>query len=257
MREIGIYEDIIKILISEYIGTFILVFVGCLVVALNLEQGNDAIAVAFAFGLALMFVIYMFGDYSGINFNPAVTLSYALNGDISWGLMIAYWIMQFLGGITAAALVIYFLPNSNGGISVGNLTYNDQWKAIVVETIVTFVLILTILIITNNYNISPIVIGLTLTIVILSSYSLTGCSTNPARTFGPAILNNQLDTFWIYLVGPLFGSILAAAVYRLFTYNFDCCYKYDECGKLVYDECGNAMRVCEEILQNDIDCHFI
>jgi len=57
-------------------------------------------------------------------------------------------------------------------------------------------------------------IGLTLAAAILMGGSLTGASLNPARTFGPALFTGNLDTFWIYLVGPAAGASLAALVDR-------------------------------------------
>jgi aquaporin NIP len=236
-----------KSLTAEMIGTFFLVFIGAGAAALTFQQGGSIVGTAFAFGLVLMVLIYLFGEYSGANFNPAVSLGLAISGRMDWSVMVAYWIVQFIAGIAAAALIMYFLPGSNDGASIGTLTDTDQWKAVIVEMFATFFLVISVLIITKNKCMSPTygaAIGLVLAFDIMAIGYLTGGSMNPARSFGPAIFSNNLDTFWIYLLGPLLGALLAAVVYRLYTYNFGCCYKVDECGNQVYDECGNPIKIC-------------
>src|SRR4030042_3109293 len=97
-----------KSLLSEFIGTFTLVFIGASAVALTVAQGGSILNSAFAFGLALMTIIYVWGSYSGAHVNPAVSFGFAVAGQMNWGLMLGYWIAQLLGGIAAAALVAYF-----------------------------------------------------------------------------------------------------------------------------------------------------
>lgn len=205
--------------ITEFIGTFLLVFVGCGVAAMMGKNPSASIATALAFGLGLLILVYAFALLSGANLNPAVSLGLAVDGRMSYGKMGGYWIAQFLGGIAAAALLLYLLGASSGlGASIGSLTGPAPWKAVLVEAIITFILVFTILVVTANTGyavISGVVIGLALFIAVLFGFYLTGGSANPARSLGPAMFTNNLSTVWIYFVGPLLGGLIAALVYRL------------------------------------------
>ena len=240
-----------KSLIVEFLGTFTLVFVGAAAVAAAINSGtidgSGILLAAAAFGLALMTLIYVWGSYSGAHFNPAVSFGFAVAGQMNWGLMLAYWIVQLLGAISAAALVIYFFGNA--GASVGTLTNTDAWKAILLIAILTFLLVIAYLFIYRNPMlaiISGVVIGAVLALTVLAGGSLVGGGAiNPAAVLGSAIFSNNIGSIWIYLVGSLIGALLAALIYKLFVANFGCCYKVDECGKRIQDECGNNIMECE------------
>ena len=241
-----------KSLVGEFIGTFALVFIGAGAAALTIQQGGSLVGTAFAFGLVLMSMIYALGSYSGANFNPAVSFGLAIAGRMNWGIMIAYWIVQLLGGIAAAALIAYiFGTASDVGASVGSLTYTEAWKAVLLEAIATFFLVITVLIVTRKPLLSIVAgfaICLILTFDILTIGPLTGGSMNPARSLGPALFSNNMSSYWIYVVGPLLGGLVAALVYKLFTYDFSCCNKVDDCGNPIKDECGNPIKECKRPL---------
>ena len=239
-----------KALVVEFLGTFTLVFVGASAVAYAInngtQDGTGLIAAAVAFGLALMTLIYVWGSYSGAHFNPAVSFGFAVAGQMNWGLMLGYWLAQVLGGIAAAALVVYFFGNA--GPSVGVLTNTDLWKSILFEALITFTLVIAYLFIYRNPMmaiVNGIVLGSVLAFATLVGGPLTGGSANPARSLGSAILSNNIGSVWIYIIGPLIGALIAALVYKLFTADFGCCYKLDECGKRIPDECGNCIMECE------------
>lgn len=237
-----------KALVAEFVGTFALVFIGCSAAALTFEQGGSLTGTAFAFGLVLMTMIYVLGNYSGANFNPAISFGLALSGRMNWGIMLAYWIIQLIAGIAAAALVVYFFGTASGvGASIGSLTYSEPWKAVLVEAFATFFLVIAVLLITHNPMlaiVAGIAIGLVLTFDILAIGALTGGSMNPARSLGPAIFSNNMSSYWIYIVGPLLGGLLAALVYKLYTHAWNCHDKVDECGNPVLDECGRKIKEC-------------
>lgn len=237
-----------KSLLTEFLGTFTLVFVGAGAVALTAQQGGSLVGSAFAFGLALMAIMYTWGTYSGAHVNPAVSFGFALSGRMNWGLMIGYWIAQLLGGIAAGALIAYFFGTASGaGASIGSLTNTNAWQAVLLEAFLTFFLVLTVLFVTRNPTLavaSGLAIGLVLTFDMLMGAPLTGASMNPARSLGPAIFSNNMGTYWIYVVGPLLGALVAALFYRLYTADWGCCVKRDECGNVVTDDCGRAILEC-------------
>lgn len=200
--------------VSEIIGTFVLVFVGTAAVTIVLGIG-------LAFGLAVTIMAYSVGAISGGHFNPAVTLGMWINKRISGADAIYYVISQFIGAVLASGMVKYFL--SAMGASTSNLGQTDfakisAFSALVTETLVTFLFVLVILLVTSkkygNANFAGLIIGLTLAFMIIASLNLTGGSLNPARSFGPAILvgGSALAHYWVYVVAPLLGAAIAAFV---------------------------------------------
>lgn len=229
-------DDIGKALAAEFFGTFTLVFIGCSAVAVSQPQGGTLFGNAFAFGLALMISIYTWSFFSGGHFNPAVSLGVMTAGQMSPYRMGLYWIAQFLGGIVAASLIAFFFGISSGiGASIGSLTFTAPWKAVLVEAILTFFLVITVLMVSNNPKfavVSGVAIGLVLAMDILAGGWLTGGSMNPSRSLGPAIFSNNMSTYWIYLVGPLLGAAVAAIVFRMFNFNAVPLEKQPECATI-------------------------
>ncbi len=237
-----------KALLSEFLGTFFLMFIGLSASALTLAQGGSLLVSALSFGLVLAALIYLFGKFSGAHFNPAVSLGFAVAGQMNWGLMVVYWIAQILGAVSGAALAVYFFGSSNFG-SVGSLTNYDAWRAVLLCALMTLLLVMTYLTTFRNpflATLSGLIIGLVLAVAVMVSYPLNGGSVNPAGSLGSAIFSNNLGTWWIFLVGSLIGAILAALIYKLYNAKFNCTYKVDDCGKKVLDECGNAILECKK-----------
>jgi MIP family channel proteins len=216
--------------LAEFVGTFTLVFIGCGVAALTYqatrpkagtdgfgEKNASLIATAIAFGVALMVIVYMWASISGAHVNPAVSLGFALTDQMSYGTMGYYWIAQVLGAIAGAALLAYLIGTESGlGASVGSLTNTFPWKAVIVETIITFLLVSAIFAVTSNSSyaiVAGLVIGIALLMGVIFAGPLTGGSANPARTLGPALFTKNMGSFWIYLIGPFLGAILAALLY--------------------------------------------
>lgn len=242
-----------KALFCEFVGTAVLVFVGAGAVALTVAQGGSVVGAALAFGLVYMSLFYTWGSYSGAHFNPAVSLGFAAAGRMPWLLMLGYWVAQLLGALLGAALVAYFWGiDSNGlgnaGASVGELTFSDMWAAFLLEAVLTFILVTVVLFVTANpllAIIAGLAIGMVLTFAYLAAGPLTGASMNPWRSLGPAIFSNNLGSYWIYALGPIVGALVAAMVYRLLTYEWDCCDAVDECGNPIRDECGHQLKRCK------------
>jgi aquaporin Z len=262
-----------KALLSEFLGTFILVLIITLALSLNPanypQTANDSLAGALAYGLSFMSLIYAFGTFSGGHFNPAISFGFAVSGRMNWLLMLGYWLAQVLGAIAAAGLTMYFVsgvPGTNGlyGASTGYLTLNNQGAAFLLEAFLTFILVLIMLLVTRNpflALIGGVAIGLVLTFEFLAAGPLTGASTNPARSLGPAIFApGQWGTYWIYVFGPLLGALVAGLVYKLFANDWSCCVKKDDCGKVLKDECGNPLKECKRPVLDKCgkpikDCH--
>src|SRR6476646_6641200 len=182
--------------ITEFAGTFILVFFGVGSAVFGLDEVG-AVGVALAFGLVLLALCYSIGPVTGCHVNPAITLGVLLRGGISLAEAIEYWIAQFLGGIAAAA-VIKLLTSSFGKVKdqTGALGAND-WDGkitaqgdFLLEIILTMLLVLVVILVTGRAaapGFAGLAIGLTLTVIHLVGIPIDGTSVNPARSLGPAL----------------------------------------------------------------------
>jgi aquaporin Z len=180
-----------KVFVAELIGTFALVFIG----AGAGMAGAGLLGVALAHGLTLAVFAYAYGYISGTHVNPAVTFGLAANGTIKWGdAVISYWIPQF-GGAALAGYLLNTIANMSDakladGATVGSLTSSAPILAAVVEAVLTFFLVNTVLhtaVGGKGGQFAGWAIGTTLAVSILVGGPLTGASLNPARTFGTAI----------------------------------------------------------------------
>lgn len=210
---------------AEVIGTAILVLFGC---GTAVVSGGNLVATSLAFGLAIVAAAYAIGDISGCHVNPAVSLAMLIRGKLTVKEFCGYVISQVIGALVGSGL-LYLILNLAGGIGTDNLGANgfgegyglelNVWGALLVEVILTFVFIYTILGVTsdkNKSNIAGIVIGLTLTFVHIIGIGLTGTSVNPARSLAPAILlgGTAVSQVWVFIVAPFLGSALAAFTYE-------------------------------------------
>jgi len=214
----------IKKYCSEFIGTAVLVFMGCgAAVFLGAATDGGHLAVAFAFGMSIVAMAYVIGNVSGCHINPAVSLGALLDKRIGGKDFICYVIFQILGAIAGAAL-LFSISSISGIDHTGTLGSNAVANAggigggLLVEVILTFIFVFTILGVTadkSKGNVAGIVIGLTLTFVHIVGIPLTGTSVNPARSIGPALFSGELADLWVFIAGPLIGAALAACVYKL------------------------------------------
>ena len=206
--------------IAEFIGTFVLVLVACGVAVVT---NANVVATSLAFGLVIVAMAYSIGNVSGCHVNPAVSLSMLLTKQMSLKDFCGYVIAQFAGAIAGSAVLGYLMGSfkalgANGYGANGQLA-TSSCVALVVEIILTFIFVIAILGVTSKkeyQNNAGIVIGLTLTLVHLIGISFTGTSVNPARSFGPALLQggDALCQYWVFLVAPLIGALLASIFYN-------------------------------------------
>jgi aquaporin Z len=210
-----------KVFLAEFIGTFALVFVGLSAGIVN----SDLIGIAIAYGLTLAVFVYAYGNISGAHLNPAVTFGLALNGTVKWMQAIFYWLAQFAGAILAVfflkTLVESLGADISGMVMAGALTEPEPILAMVVEAILTFFLVNTILhsmVDEKGAAFRGWAIGATLAFATLVGLPFTGAALNPARTLATAIFVGpsltSVYTYVIYFFGPLLGSTLAVIVYN-------------------------------------------
>lgn len=203
-----------KKLLTEFIGTFFLVFV----IGLVVTAGSPFAPIAI--GGALMVMVYMGGHVSGAHYNPAVSLALLLRGKLSNADFVPYVVAQCLGATAAAAAVHVivgktFAPAPGDGVSVVS--------ALLVEILFTFALALVVLNVathkaTSGNSFYGLAIGFTVLAGAFAGGPISGGAFNPAVGIGPTLINATLgtgsfDSLWLYLVGPLAGGVLAATVF--------------------------------------------
>ncbi len=203
--------------IAEFTGTMMLTLIAC---GVAVATGVNYVGTALAFGLVIVTMAYSIGNVSGCHINPAVSLGMALTGKMTWNEFYKYVIAQVLGAITGSALLGVILQSFTSlGANGYDGTSVTVWIALLVEVILTFVFVLTILGVTDkkeNGHVTGIVIALSLTLVHLFGLPFTGTSVNPARSIGPALLQggDALCQVWVFILAPMVGAALAAYFYK-------------------------------------------
>ena len=174
---------------------------------------------------------YCVGNISGCHINPAVSLGVLMSGGMTSKDFIGYIVSQCLGalagsGVLAAIFSLGGVEDKTGGFGSNGLAgvNGSAVAGLLVEIVLTFIFVLTILGVTSKKaghgSFAGVVIGFTLTLVHILGIGLTGTSVNPARSIGPAIVaaitgnTGAIACVWVFIVGPLVGAALAAVVYK-------------------------------------------
>lgn len=203
-----------KVLLTEFIGTFLFVFTICLAVA-----SGSALA-PLAIGGMLMCMVYMGGHISGGHFNPAVSTAVVMRGAMPVKSFVPYVLSQLAGGLLAAYVSRMvsgqtFAPMPGSGVSITS--------ALIVEIIFTFALALVVLNVAvakrvqgNSYY--GLAIGFTIVCAAFAGGAISGGAFNPAVAFGPTVVHQVYGggawtSLWLYFVGPVVGGALAALVF--------------------------------------------
>jgi aquaporin TIP len=208
---------------AEFIGAFALIFIGAgAVVAAGPSGDPGVVAIALANGLVIAVMVSAVGHISGGHFNPAITLGFLVTGRLAPLLAVIYWIAQFAGAIAAAGLLRWIFDDaSEGNLGAPVLSPSIQPEAgLLIEAILTFFLVWVVFATAADprgtfKSIAGLAIGLTITADVLMGGPLTGAAMNPARAIGPELVAWDWDNFWIWLVGPFSGAVIAAVVYEL------------------------------------------
>jgi aquaporin Z len=214
-------RDSLRHFISEFIGTFALVFVGGAAIMV-VSQSNSAaglLQIALAHGLVLAVFISALMRISG-HFNPAVTLGFLAARRIEPVMAGLYIVAQLLGAVIAAYALKATFPaevfaaTRGGGQAISlDVTATQAW---ILEAIATFFLTFVIFgtaVDPKAPHVGGFAIGLVVTLDILAIGPLTGASMNPARSFGPALVTGIFEGQFIYWTAPIVGSIAAALLY--------------------------------------------
>jgi len=217
--------------LAEFVGTFVLVFASCGSAVLAGDK-IGFLGVSLAFGLSLLAMVYAIGPISGCHITPAVTVGILLSKKMESRYAAGYIAAQVAGAIVAAALLLLIAKGAPGGYdpSVAGFAANGYGthspggysllSAFLVEIVLTFFLVFTVLGATDikaPVGFAGLAIGLVLTLIHLVGIPVTNTSVNPARSIGPALFVGgwALSQLWLFIVAPVIGAVIAAAVYQV------------------------------------------
>ena len=202
-----------KSLLAESLGTFALVFIGCGSVILSEVGSFNPQLIPYVFGLTITSCVYLLGKYSGAHFNPAVTIGFFMNKEISAKDGVIYIGIQILSAIAASLFhnVVFTEQHSFGTTTVSTTFVSGS----VAEILCTAFLMLVILLVTRNDNrIYGLAIGGAVTVSALLIGDMTGASLNPARSIGPMLLYGNINEVWFYIITPICGAVGITKLYK-------------------------------------------
>ena len=213
-------------LLSEFVGTFALVFAGTGAIVINHESGGVVThpGIALTFGLVVLAMIYTFGDVSGAHFNPAVTTAFAVAKRFPWHEVPGFVGAQVAGAFAASGLLRFLFP---ADATLGaTLPAGSAMQSFILEIVLTFLLMMVILSVSTGAKEKGITAGIAIGSVIaleaMFAGPICGASMNPARSLSPALVSGHIEHLWVYLAGPWLGALLATPTCHLIRGD-DCC----------------------------------
>jgi aquaporin NIP len=202
--------------LSEFLGTFILVFAGTGAIVVNDVSGGAVthVGIALTFGLVVMALIYALGPVSGAHFNPAVSVTMAVFGNLPRNRLGPYLLAQCLGAIAASLVLTAAFPaHRTLGATLPRGPHGVSW---VFEFLLTMILLVVIFGVTRREkdwsNFVGIAVGGTIGLEAMFAGPICGASMNPARSLAPAIVSGRVGELWIYLTAPILGALFGGLV---------------------------------------------
>jgi glycerol uptake facilitator-like aquaporin len=211
-------------LLAEFIGTSGLTFAlsgGAAILALYgggpVKAWEAAFVLSAVSALWLVVAVYFLGDISA-HFNPAMTFAFALRRDMGWPMAAVYVVVQMMAAAAGSLLARAFFGVA-GNLAATVPQPGQLWQAVAFEAVITFALVLMVLSMANGPKLNGRFVPLAVGAYIMSWGTMggpfEGASMNPARSFGPDLARGDLTTWWVYVLGPAAGAILAVIVARI------------------------------------------
>lgn len=204
--------------IAEILGTFCLMFAGTGAIIINQHTGGAVthVGICIVFGLIVTAMIYTFGAISGAHINPAVTLCFWVAGLFPAKEILPYILCQLVGAFLATFLLKFMFPENEG--LGGTYPTGSDWQSFILETVLTFMLMLTILFTSQGAKETGVLAGLAIGGVVLLEAlfagPISGASMNPVRSFAPALVSGKMESYWVYATAPTLGALLATFTWK-------------------------------------------
>lgn len=199
-----------KKIVVEFIGTFLLVAIGCGAIVVSNETGGalEHTGVALTWGLIVMVLIYALGAISGSHINPAVSIALALQKAFPWKQVPGYIVAQVLGALLGAYFLKVVFPADQ---FLGSSLPSGSWQqSFVLELFLTFLLMFVVIktaVEQPENNFAPIAIGATVGLEAMFAGPICGASMNPARSIGPALVSGHIEHLWVYVCNYFRGIV--------------------------------------------------
>jgi len=214
-------ENTGKAVVAEFVATFALIFIGAGSVIANANGSLDLTGVALAHGLVLAIMVSVTGPLSGGIVNPAVAIGLWVTGKLSTVRTGAYIVAELLGAAAGAFLLKFLIPATSFGPGGGGAALAPglpTGKGILIEAVATFFLVFAVFGTAVDdrgpwNKTAGLTIGLVIAFDIMAFGPWTGAAMNPARWFGPALATGEWADWWVWIVGPVAGAIVAAVLY--------------------------------------------
>lgn len=203
--------------IAEIIGTFALIFCGTGAIVINQESGGAIThaGIAATFGLIVAAMIYTVGGISGAHLNPAVTIAFCVAKSFPAKEIVPYILSQGVGAFLASITLKFLFPNNQ--FLGATIPTGSDTQSFVLELILTFILMFTILNVAKGSNEQGMFAGLAIGSVVLLEAMfagpICGASMNPIRSLSPAVVSGHLEHLWIYIIAPILGAITAVFIW--------------------------------------------
>jgi aquaporin Z len=202
-------------LFSEVFGTFLLVLAAAGGGLLHAKGQISLAAAVVAPGVTVLAIILFMGAVSGAHLNPVVSLAFALRHDFPAPRFLGYVLAQLIGASLGCLFLLAVFGNvEHLGATLPGPGYHN-WQALLMEIALTTGLVSVILgtasAAQNVGTIGALGVGGYVALAGLWAAPVSGVSMNPARSFGPALVSGDWSSFWVYVLGPLVGALIAVA----------------------------------------------
>jgi aquaporin Z len=224
-------RSLLPLYVSEMVGTALLLFLGLGVVIFNWGIGSPVIKLipaepvrravtGFLFGcVGCLVTLSPVGKISGAHINPAVTIAFWLNRKMKTGAMAGYLISQMVGAVLGSiALLLWGTKGKSIKYGITLPEKGHILAAFTGELLATALLIVVIFGFVRNKklrNYTPLTMPFLYGFMVWAEGNLSGCSTNPARSFGPAVVAHDFQYYWMYVLAPILAASLVVTLYRL------------------------------------------
>ncbi|HUZ18161.1 MAG TPA: aquaporin [Spirochaetia bacterium] len=217
--------------IAEFFGTALLLAIGLSVVILDFGAGSPIVRLlpsdalrrlitGFLFGsTGALIAVSPLGKISGAHINPIVTLAFLIEGKIRARHAAGYFVAQLTGAVAGCVPLLVWGPIGRS-VAFGSTIPGVQfpvWLAVAGEVATTFALVILLLVFLGHTKIrsfTPLTLPVLYAIMVYLEAPLSGTSTNPARSLGPAVIASEWKLWWVYWLGPVLGALIAVVVHR-------------------------------------------
>ena len=209
-------KKLLKPLVAEFIGTFAFLYV--VTAAAVLQTGLLGISIAHL--VIFTVIVYSFQTISGAHFNPVVSLIFWIRKQINTKSFVKYVTIQLTASVFASFILSITLGKGTK-LAPTMPAKGMVQESFFLEILLTFILLCVILFVSQSHNkrisrgLLGIAVGSTIAFDVLFGAPISGASMNPARTFGPAVMNLNFEYFYIYVIAPLIGGLLALSAFYL------------------------------------------